>query len=504
LSWHFPATIVFVALFLFVTWLGFVAARWRKADLNLLHEWGLGGRRFGTMVTWFLLGGDLYTAYTFIAVPALVFGKGAMGFFAVPYTILIYPILYLVFPRLWAIAHARGHVTAADFVRDHFGSRTLALAVALTGIVATMPYIALQLVGMEVVIGALGFPAGGLLGHLPLIIAFTILAVFTYTSGLRAPALIAIVKDMLIFITVFAAVVVIPAKLGGYGAIFASVPQEKLTLATPEGASLGSYSAYATLALGSALALFLYPHSMTGILSASDGNVVRRNAALLAAYSFILGLIALLGYMAIAAGVDKDPAYTAGFTQYGPNFAVPSLFLASFPSWFVGVAFASIAIGALVPAAIMSIACANLFTRNLYKEFFRPDCTEAQEANMAKIVSLVVKIGAVVFILAIPQAYAIQLQLLGGIWIIQLLPAILLGLYTRFCSAPALLTGWAAGLAVGTYMAWTQGFASSVYPLSAFGVTLPGYAALYSVLVNFALAIGLTPAFNRLLQPTDR
>jgi SSS family solute:Na+ symporter len=504
LSWHFPATIVFVALFVFVTWLGFVAARWRKADLNLLHEWGLGGRRFGTMVTWFLLGGDLYTAYTFIAVPALVFGKGAMGFFAVPYTILIYPILYLVFPRLWAIAHARGHVTAADFVRDHFGSRTLALAVALTGIVATMPYIALQLVGMEVVIGALGFPAGGLLGHLPLIIAFTILAVFTYTSGLRAPALIAIVKDMLIFITVFAAVVVIPAKLGGYGAIFASVPQEKLTLATPEGASLGSYSAYATLALGSALALFLYPHSMTGILSASDGNVVRRNAALLAAYSFILGLIALLGYMAIAAGVDKDPAYTAGFTQYGPNFAVPALFLASFPSWFVGVAFASIAIGALVPAAIMSIACANLFTRNLYKEFFRPDCTEAQEANMAKIVSLVVKIGAVVFILAIPQAYAIQLQLLGGIWIIQLLPAILLGLYTRFCSAPALLTGWAAGLAVGTYMAWTQGFASSVYPLLAFGVTLPGYAALYSVLVNFALAIGLTPAFNRLLQPTDR
>jgi solute:Na+ symporter, SSS family len=504
LSLHLPATIVFVALFLFVTWLGFVAARWRKADLNLLHEWGLGGRRFGTIVTWFLLGGDLYTAYTFIAVPALVFGKGAMGFFAVPYTILIYPILYLVFPRLWAIAHARGHVTAADFVRDHFGSRMLALAVALTGIVATMPYIALQLVGMEVVIGALGFPAGGLVGHLPLIIAFIILAAFTYTSGLRAPALIAIVKDMLIFVTVFAAIVLIPAKLGGYGAIFASVPQEKLILAPPEGASLGSYSAYATLALGSALALFLYPHSMTGILSASDGNVVRRNAALLAAYSFILGLIALLGYMAIAAGVDKDPAYAAGFTQYGPNFAVPALFLASFPSWFVGVAFASIAIGALVPAAIMSIACANLFTRNLYKEFLRPDCTEAQEATMAKIVSLVVKIGAVVFILAIPQAYAIQLQLLGGIWIIQLLPAILLGLYARSCNASALLIGWAAGLAIGTYMAGTQGFASSVYPLSAFGVTIPGYAALYSVLVNFALAIGLTPLFNRGLQPTGQ
>ena len=494
------ATIVFVALFLFVTLVGFVAAHWRKADLNLLHEWGLGGRRFGTIVTWFLLGGDLYTAYTFIAVPALVYGKGAMGFFAVPYTILIYPILYLVFPRLWKIAHERGHVTAADFVRDRFDSRMLALAVAVTGIVATMPYIALQLVGMQVVIGALGFPLQGLTAHLPLIIAFLILAAFTYTSGLRAPALIAIVKDALIFVTVIAAVVVIPAKLGGYAAIFASVPQEKLTLAPPTGDSLGSYSAYATLALGSALALFLYPHSMTGILSASSGAVIRRNAAMLSAYSFVLGLIALLGYMAVAAGVDKNAAYASGFTQYGPNFAVPALFLDQFSSWFVGVAFAAIAIGALVPAAIMSIACANLFTRNIYKEFVRPNCSEAEECRMAKIVSLVVKVGAVVFILALPQAYAIQLQLLGGIWIIQLLPPILLGLYTRSFNAPSLLAGWAVGTLAGTYMAATQSFATSVYPLAIFGITIPGYAALYSVLLNLLVAASLTVAFGLLTR----
>ena len=442
MSLDITAAIVFTGLFALVTALGFMAAHWRKGDLNQLHEWGLGGRRFGTIVTWFLLGGDLYTAYTFIAVPALVFGMGALGFFAVPYTILIYPILFIVFPKLWVIAKERGFVTAADYVSDRFGSRLLALAFALTGIIATMPYIALQLVGMEVVIGALGFPAGGLIGDLPLIIAFTILACFTYTSGLRAPALIAIVKDTLIFVTVFAAIVIIPAKLGGYGAIFASVPEQKLLLEAPSGASFGSYSAYATLALGSALALFLYPHAMTAILSASSDNVIRRNAALLAAYSFVFGLIALLGYMAIAAGVGDNPAYAAGFEQFGPNFAVPALFLDSFPSWFVGVALAAIAIGALVPAAIMSIACANLFTRNLYKEFIRPDCSEADEAQVAKITSLAVKAGAVVFIVALPQTYAIQLQLLGGVWIIQLLPSILLGLYTR---ASMRWLSWPAG-----------------------------------------------------------
>src|ERR1700729_206098 len=114
---NWAALTVFVALFLFVTGLGFWAARWRAGDLTELHEWGLGGRRFGTFVTWFLLGGDLYTAYTFIAVPALVYGAGALGFFAIPYTVIIYPLLYLIFPRLWSVAKAHNCVTAADFVQ---------------------------------------------------------------------------------------------------------------------------------------------------------------------------------------------------------------------------------------------------------------------------------------------------------------------------------------------------------------------------------------------------
>src|SRR5919205_1361847 len=213
---NWTALVIFIALFGFITWLGFVAAHWRKGDLDLLHEWGLGGRRFGTLITWFLIGGDLYTAYTFIAVPALAFGAGAVAFFAVPYTILVYPILFVVFPRLWYVSHKHGYITLADFVRGRFGNRWLALAVTLTGIVATMPYIALQLVGLQVVIGALGISGKGMLGDLPLIIAFLILAAFTYTSGLRAPAAIAIVKDILIYVTIFAAIIIVPQQLGGY------------------------------------------------------------------------------------------------------------------------------------------------------------------------------------------------------------------------------------------------------------------------------------------------
>jgi SSS family solute:Na+ symporter len=491
------ALAVFLVLFVIVTVLGFMGARWRRGDLDTLHEWGLGGRRFGTLISWFLLGGDLYTAYTFVAVPALIYGVGAIGFFAVPYTILIYPILYSVFPRLWRICARHGYLTAPEFVRGRFDSRALSLAVAVTGILATMPYIALQLVGMQVVIAALGLQGTGLWADLPLFVAFVVLAAFTYTSGLRAPAIIAVVKDLLIYATVIAAAVIIPMHLGGWGKIFAAVPAAKLTLPVPGPNTLGSYGAYATLALGSALALFLYPHSMTGILAASSGRVIRRNAALLPAYSFILGLLALLGFMAIGYGVGHAPEYAAGFHRYGPNFAVPALILAAFPPWFAGVAFAAIAIGALVPASIMSIATANIFTRDIYKVFLKPGATDMEESRMAKLVSLVVKLGALVFILVLPTTAAIQFQLLGGIWIIQTLPAVMLGLLRWRLRPGALLLGWACGMAVGTAMAASTHFKSATFALHLPGAFIaPGYAALYALIVNLAVTLVLSAIMN--------
>src|SRR3982751_6163123 len=207
---HIIEIVVATVLFVIVSGMGFVASRWRRpSTMAHLDEWGLGGRSFGSWVTWFLVGGDLYTAYTFVAVPALVFGVGALGFFPVPYTIVVYPLVFLVAPRLWSVAHRHGYVTPADFVRGRHGSPTLALGIALTGIVATMPYIALQLVGIEAVLKTMGIS-----GEWPIIIAFGVLAAYTYQSGLRAPALITFVKDALIYLIVIVAVIYIPIKLG--------------------------------------------------------------------------------------------------------------------------------------------------------------------------------------------------------------------------------------------------------------------------------------------------
>ncbi|MEE1938849.1 sodium:solute symporter family protein [Streptomyces sp. TRM 70361] len=495
------ALAVFVFFFALVTVMGFLAARWRRAaNAENLDEWGLGGRSFGTWITWFLLGGDLYTAYTFVAVPAAIYAAGAAGFFAVPYTILVYPLIFTFLPRLWSVSHRHGYVTTSDFVLGRYGSKGLSLAVAVTGILATMPYIALQLVGIQAVLDVMGIGGGEsthwFIRDLPILVAFGVLAAYTYSSGLRAPALIAFVKDTLIYLVIAVAIIYIPIRLGGFDDIFAAADAKFAetgtgTVIPGEAAHWG----YATLALGSALALFMYPHSITATLSSGSREVIRRNTTILPLYSLMLGLLALLGFMAIAAGVRVENG----------QLAIPQLFENMFPDWFAGVAFAAIGIGALVPAAIMSIAAANLFTRNIYKDFVKPDATPAEETRVSKITSLLVKVGALVFVLGMDKTVAINFQLLGGIWILQTFPAIVAGLFTRWFHRWALLAGWAVGMVYGTVVAYNTSsptqkhFATSSDTIPLIGEI--GYIGLTAFVLNLLVTVVMTVVLRAVKAP---
>ena len=487
---------IVIALFAMVAVLGFVAARWRRTGTKDLHEWGLGGRSFGGFITWFLIGGDLYTAYTFVAVPAALFAGGALGFFAVGYTILVWPLVFIFLPRLWSVSRKHGYVTPADFVKGRHGSRGLSLAVAVTGIVATMPYIALQLVGIQSVLYVMGIGSSGssLAQDLPLFIAFAILAAFTYTSGLRAPAMIAFVKDLLIYVTILVAVIYIPMRLGGWTHIFSAASTRLSTVSptthAPAGSILLSHSntlPFATLAIGSAMALFMYPHAQVGVLATKQRSTVRRNVSALTVYSLMLGFVALLGYMAIAAG------FTTKSLGNNTQHAVPALFDAMFPSWFAGIALSAIVIGALVPAAIMSIAAANLFTRNIYVDFIKPDATAKQQTNVSKWVSLLVKFGALAFVLGLDATSAINFQLLGGVLILQTFPTIVGGLYTRYFHRWALLAGWAAGIVYGAVVAWQQSSATQHHFASQVALVpwthQKAYIAVTALVVNLVVLV---------------
>ncbi len=505
---------VFVFLFVVIGAIGIYASRWRRGNLGELDEWGLAGRRFGPVVTWFLQGGSIYTTYSFIAVPALVFGAGAIGFYAMPYLVLAYIVLYLFVPKLWRKAKARGYITGADYVKERFSSRTLSIAIALTGILSMIPYVALQVYGIELCLSEIGLPV-----EASLLIATAVLALVTYVSGLRAAALISMAKDVLIWTTVIVAVTYIPLSLGGYVHVFHMVPHAKLVL------PVSQYAAFSTLAIGSGFALYLYPHSLIGSMSSTSDKVVRSNAATLPVYTIMLGMLAMLGYMAIAAGIR--PSRT-----YGDNIAVPALFQHMFPAPFAGFALAAIAIGGLVPASVMSIAAGSLFGRNVYSEikaalaerhskqpvspsptYFeemigaegepvslavevddtepgitKADMTKAHtEARVSKLTAFSVKFLAVGFILAVPTTFVINFQLAGGVWILQTLAAVLLAPFIPWLRRWPVLLGWAVGMAWGTYLLVQVRFAASTYPFVIFGHHLSMYIGVPAVIVNLAI-----------------
>ena len=490
---------VFLSLFVIFIALGFWSSRFRKGNMSDIGEWALAGRRLGFYLSWFLVGADLYTAYTFIAIPEFVYEKGAIYFYAVPYVGIAFGVAMITMPRLWKIAKGKNYVTAVDMVTDKFDSKFLGILIAFTGIAAELPYIALQIYGMQavltVMIGQFNVTDTTTLTELALVIAFLILAAFTYTSGLRGAVTTAVMKDVLIFISVIVVIVVVPMEVGGFSTAFASIPAKNSF-----GGVAGGYPTLASLLLNgfvslsimSALALYLYPHAINGILSSNSTKKIRMSTALLPVYGIGLALLALFGILIYA-----SPPALGMAGKYGAVTVVPSLIYAELPPWFAGLAFLAIFIGGLVPASIMAISQANLLTRNVVK-VVKPNLKPETETRLSKWFSVMFKFIALGFIFLISPTYSLELQLVGGIIILQTLPSIFIGMYSGVFKKWAVGLGWFAGMVTGISMIYYANFVvlkasslvTSLFTFSApFGFL---YIGLIALVVNIVVAIVIT------------
>ena len=487
---EFDAALALCAVLAGTSLLALAARRfYPRVRLPDMNDWALADSRLNAVVTWFLLGGSIFTAYTFVAVPGRTFGVGAFGFFSLVYTGVLTPILFVLLPRIWAAARRSGSVTIADYVRTRYDSSALMLAVSLTGILATMPYIALQLVGVRVVLIAVGLYPEGVLGDVALTAVFAVLAGATFNSGLRAPALISVAKGALVFGAILGVTVAVLREFDGFGPMFAAATERAADtthvnmLIQPH-----EYLAFSTLALGSALALPMYPHVLTAAFAAEGPDTLRRAVIGIPAWTMVLGLFGLLGIAALAAGISAPPG--------NAEVAAPLLVAELLPPYLSGIVFGAIAVGALVPAAVMSIALAALFTRNVYVEFFAPHTTPKGEVRVARWVSLLAKVAALGFVFGLRHHVAINLQLLGSLWILQTLPIIVIGLFTSWLHRRALMIGWAVGMAAGTWLAVAGGFSSVVDFHS-----VPISVGMLALALNLVVAAGLTVVFDAMGIP---
>jgi solute:Na+ symporter, SSS family len=487
-------TIPFVGLFVLFIVLGFYGKYWRRGDLNNVHEWSLAGRKLGTALVFFLIGADIYTAYTFVAIPSGVFAKGSLYFFAIPYVALTFGIALVTMPRLWSLSREKGYITASDFAKDRFSSRALSILIAITGIISLLPYIALQIVGMQSVLTVMlsGTANSNTVEEISLLIAFVILAAFTYSSGLRGATLTAVFKDILIWITVIALIVVVPLSIvGGFGTAFKDVKKQSyITL------SDSLVPGYTTLVLGSALALYLYPHAINGVLSSESAQKLRTSTALLPLYGVGLAIMALMGILVYA--VPSAMNFLSHFPESSRGIlVVPSLILYTMPGWFSGIALLGIFVGGLVPAAIMAMSQASLLTRNIIKEI-KPSMPASSEIRITKISSTAFKFIALGFVFVVPATYAISLQLLGGILIVQILPAVFFGLYVKSSlRKEPLIVGLLVGIFSGIYMVeYTNNYGALTSSLfhTTFGSL---YVAVIALVFNLIISFGGSAIMNK-------
>jgi SSS family solute:Na+ symporter len=502
---------VFFTLLAVMLAIALYATRWRRSrNPHTIEEWGVGGRAFGNWVTWFLIGGASYTAYTFVAVPSLTWGTGAFGFYAVPFALFTTPLVYIMSPRAWSVAHSHGFISYPEFVRARFGSRTTALLVAVISIVATMPYIAVQLIALQAV-----FKVVGMTGEWPLLISLAILSITTFRGGLRAPALLSIAKDILL-IWLILSVVLVVAMSGGWASTFQASALRFKFDASPTSDLLLSgpgQIAYLTLAVGSGLSIYAYPHAMTGILAAKDRATVRRNAAALPIYVVALGLMALLGFFAIAKNVFPI-GFVPGKSVGDLNTIVPQLFHKLFPAWSAGIAYATLTVAALIPAAIMSISAANAFTRGIWMDFIRPRASAKEEHRVSQWVSLFMKFGGAAVVLILPVQFSTDFQSIGGVIVLQTLPAVFFGLLTAWFHRGALIAGMLVGLSYGMYMLYNTPqystdlksivrphFGGSLWPVAKWGIESKAqvYIGLAAVVVNLVVVV-IGTAILRLLR----
>ncbi len=486
---------IFIILFIIFSLLGFYGGRFRKGNLNKLYEWGLAGRRLGPYLSWFLIGADVFTAYTFVAVPSLAYASGSTAFFAVPYVAITFAIALLTMPRLWRIAKKFNFVTASDFVKARFNSKALSIIVAITGVVSLLPYIALQIAGMQAVLVTMlyGVANSTLISEVALVVAFIILAAFTFTSGLRGVTLGSVFKDILIFLTVIVVIIAGIMYFGGFTNAFNAITTAKGAAAALPYSTLPQniVSSFFTLFLGSALALYLYPHIINGSLSSNSVKTLRRSLSVLPIYSVGLAALALFGIMVYAVPGALSIVKATG----NGLLTVPAMIVTMLPGWLAGICLLGIFVGGMVPAALMAIAGANLLARNVVKEF-KPKMTEKNETRLAQWFSAALKFIALGFVFIAPLTYAIQLQLLGGIIILQILPAVFLGLFTHKLDWKALILGWFAGEAAGIWLTLeANNFAA--LKASSFATPLgPIYIGIISLAINLVVALVLSGVIN--------
>jgi solute:Na+ symporter, SSS family len=460
--------------------IGFLAGVRRKMDLE---QWTVGGRGFGPLLIFLLMAGEVYTTFAFLGASGWTYSRGGPTLYILAYLTLAYVVSFFILPQIWEVGRRYQMQTQSDFFSIRYHNKYLAGLVCLVGIASFIPYLQLQLTGVGIIVSVASFDG---IGRTPaMVIAVVLLVAFVFASGVRAVAWVSVVKDVLMVIAALCIGIGIPLiHFGGLGRMFAILAHTRPTHLTMPGATTNlGHSWYISTVLLTSLGFYMWPHAFGATFTAKSADTLRRNAVVMPLYSLTLAFIFFAGFAAVLI----VPGLSNG------DLALLTLVRKSFPPWFLGVIGGAGALTAMVPAAIFILTAATLFAKNLYRPLFAPQMTDDQVAKLAR--GMVIVLGLISLWLAIfSSTTLVSLLLTGYAGVTQFFPGVVLGLYWKRVTMPAVFAGLIVGVSAAVALMLGQRD-----PL--FGVSAGFLALCLNILIVMAASL-LTPAARtRLTAP---
>ncbi len=429
-----PALVIIFGTILLSSLLGIFAGR--RVPMNL-ENWTVGGRRFGIILIWLLMAGEVYTTFTFLGASGWAYSKGAPAFYILIYGTLAYTLSFFILPALWRLGKKHGLHTQPDYFIHRFGSRGLGVFVALIGVVCIIPYLQLQLAGLGFIVNVAS--RGAISASLAIVISFVLTCAFVLTSGIKGAAWVAVVKDVLMLVAVFVVGLGVPlVYFGGIGkmlqALSAAFPKHLLL---PGAAPQMDVAWVMSTCLMTGLGFYMWPHMFGSAFSAKSAETIKRNAIIMPFYQIPVLLVFFVGFTALLVLPNLANADTSFLALVDKTY----------PSWFMGFVGAAGAVTAMVPSAILVLFAATLISKNIYQAGFNPRAGEATVLRLSRVMVLVIMVAALVLTLFFPNEL-VKLLIFGYDGVSQFFPGVFLGLFWKRVTRAGVWCGLVAGVAI--------------------------------------------------------
>lgn len=447
----------------------------RRGQSSSLVGYAAGGRNLGLIVLFFILGAEIFSAFTFLGGPGAAYSSGAPALYILAYLSFALVLWWVLGPKIARLGRKRGYLTQADLISDRFSSKSISAIIAVVSVIAFVPYLTIQITGAGLLFNFATY--GRVPFWLGALVAFGIVTAYVYTSGLKGIGWTNLIQGIMMLLVAWGLGLSLAERLyGGVGSMFREIQTQAPEFLTIPGAGgEWTWATFSSAILVSILGFIMWPHVFMRAYGADSDKTIRRTVVLYPLYALLVVPILFIGF----AGVLQF----RGAPLSDPDSVLLELAVnvANFSPWLVGLMLSGALAAAMSTGANLAHTASTVLVKDLFVTVFDQDMPEQRTVLLTRL--FVVVISLLAYLLAVANSTTIvQLFLIAYGAVLQFLPLTIATFFWKRATTSGALTGLVVGLLVTAYFTFIGD--------SWFGIE----AGFWGMIVNTILLVGVSLA----------